>query len=247
MTAGRVVVRARRQLALKFEARAESGASVADRIYAELKKAIVNGVFKPGTPIDKNEIRLRFKASLSPVTMAVNRLGYEQLVVIEPQRGSFVAPIVRDDILQLMSLRRALETEAIAEATRSRSKTLAAMLERNLIYQQASVKSSDIAGFYELDVELHRLIIEASGLRKFNEVLDEVRPHLDRVRLLMLPSPGRMEGTLAEHEAIVAAIASANTRRAEGAMRDHLRRVREEFHTYAIAHPEMFFDAGAKA
>ena len=65
--------------------------------------------------------------------------------------------------------------------------------------------------------------------------------------LLMLPSPGRMEGTLAEHEAIVAAIASANTRRAEGAMRDHLRRVREEFHAYSIAHPEMFFEAGAMA
>jgi DNA-binding GntR family transcriptional regulator len=246
MTAGRAIVRARRQLAPKFEPRAESGASVAERIYVSLKKAIVGGQLSPGTPIDKNEIRLRFKASLSPVTNAVNRLGYEQLVVIEPQRGSFVAPIVRDDILQLMSLRRALETDAIAEATRRRSKTLASALERNLIYQQASVKSSDIAGFYELDVELHRLIIEASGLRKFNEVLDDLRPHLDRVRLLMLPSPGRMEGTLAEHEAIVRGIVSGNVRRAEAAMRDHLRRVSEEFHAYSASHRKMFFEAGAK-
>jgi DNA-binding GntR family transcriptional regulator len=113
----------------------------------------------------QNEIRLRFRASLSPVTNAVNRLGYEQLVVIEPQRGSFVAPIVRDDILQLMSLR------------------------------------------------------PASGLRKFDELLDDLRPHLDRVRLLMLPSSGRMEGTLAEHEAIVKGIVSGNVRRAEAAMR----------------------------
>ena len=43
MTAGRVIVRARRQLAPKFDSRVESGASVADRIYAELKKAIVSG------------------------------------------------------------------------------------------------------------------------------------------------------------------------------------------------------------
>jgi DNA-binding GntR family transcriptional regulator len=247
MTAGRAIVRARRQLGPKFELRAESGASVADRIHADLKKAIVSGELKPGTPIDKNEIRIRFRASLSPVTIAVNRLGYEQLVVIEPQRGSFVAPIVRDDILQLMSLRQALEGDAVAEATRRRSNVLSAALERNLIYQQASVKSSDITGFYELDVELHRLIIDASGLRKFNEVLDDVRPHLDRVRLLMLPSPGRMEGTLAEHQAIIEGIVSGNVRRAEAAMRNHLRRVREEFHAYSAAHPEMFFEPGKKA
>ena len=63
MTTGRVIVRARRQLAPKFDSRVESGASVADRIYAELKKAIVSGELKPGMPIDKNEMRLRFKAN----------------------------------------------------------------------------------------------------------------------------------------------------------------------------------------
>ncbi|CAN5485927.1 GntR family transcriptional regulator [soil metagenome] len=221
----------------KIERREQSGASIAERIYIELKAAIVAGTMGPGTPIDKNEIGMRFGASLSPVTMAINRLGYERLVRVEPQRGSFVAPIVVEDILQLMGLRRALEIEAACTALHRSSTKLIESLDRNLAYQAAAMQMSDIERFYELDVAFHRLIIEASGLWKFNTVLDDVRSHLDRVRFLMLPEPGRMAGTFEEHSGIRAALASRSVARVEKAMRRHLDRVEKEFHLFAKSYP----------
>lgn len=231
--------RSRRKLAPKFEARDPAGASVTERIYAELKAAIVDGSLPPGTPIDKNDIRSRFNASLSPVTAAISRLGYEKLVVIEPQRGSFVAPIVFDDIVQFMSLRRALEVEAVCEATKAPPADLEQRLERNLAYQEAARGVADLNRFYELDVEFHRVIIDASGLWKFNTVLDEVRSHLDRVRLLMLPVRGRMVGTLEEHHDIARAIGSKRVEKAEDAMRKHLERVDQEFRSFAQENPKL--------
>jgi DNA-binding GntR family transcriptional regulator len=231
--------RPRRKLAPKLAQREQSGASVTERIYVELKAAIVDGRLPPGAPIDKNDIRRRFHASLSPVTSAISRLGYEKLVVIEPQRGSFVAPIMFDEIVQFMSLRRALEVEANCETTKSPPKEFTQKLERNLAYQQAARGVSDLNRFYELDVEFHRLIIEASGLWKFNTVLDEVRAHLDRVRLLMLPVKGRMAGTLDEHRDIASAIGSKRIEKAEAAMRKHLDRVDQEFRSFAEENPKL--------
>lgn len=231
--------RPRRKLAPKLSAREQTGASVTERIYAELKEQIVEGALPPGAPIDKNEIRRRFNASLSPVTAAISRLGYEKLAVIEPQRGSFVAPIMVDEIVQFMALRRALEVEAVCEATKRQPADLSQKLERNLAYQEAARGVSDLNRFYELDVEFHRLIIEASGLRKFNTVLDELRAHLDRVRLLMLPVRGRMAGTLDEHRAIASAIGSKRVEKAEAAMRKHLERVGQEFRSFAAANPKL--------
>jgi GntR family transcriptional regulator, rspAB operon transcriptional repressor len=231
--------RPRRKLAPKLEAREQAGASVSERIYAELKDLIVDGSLPPGAPIDKNDIRRHFNASLSPVTAAISRLGYEKLVVIEPQRGSFVAPIMFDEIVQFMALRRALEVEAVCEATKAQVRDLGQWLQRNLAYQEAARNVADLNRFYELDVEFHRIIIEASGLWKFNTVLDEVRAHLDRVRLLMLPVRGRMEGTLDEHRDIAQAIASKRPAKAEAAMRTHLDRVDQEFRSFAEANPKL--------
>jgi DNA-binding GntR family transcriptional regulator len=231
--------RSRRKLAPKFETRDQASASVTERIYAELKASIVDGSLPPGASIDKNDIRARFNASLSPVTAAISRLGYEKLVVIEPQRGSFVAPIVFDDIVQFMSLRRALEVEAVCEATKTPPADLGQRLERNLAYQEAARSVSDLNRFYELDVDFHRIIIDASGLWKFNAVLDEVRSHLDRVRLLMLPVRGRAAGTLEEHHDIATAIRSRDPAKAEDAMRKHLERVDQEFRSFAQENPNL--------
>jgi DNA-binding GntR family transcriptional regulator len=231
--------RSRRKLQPKLAPRDPSGASMSERIYVDLKAAIVAGTLPPGASIDKNEIRRRFNASLSPVTAAISRLGYEKLVVIEPQRGSFVAPIVFDDIVQFMGLRRALEVEAVCEATKNPPADLEQKLARNLAYQDAALGVADLNRFYELDVELHRLIIEASGLWKFNMVLDEIRTHLDRVRVLMLPVRGRMAGTLDEHRAIARAIGSGSVAKAEEAMRKHLERVDQEFRSFAAENPKL--------
>src|SRR3954451_19936756 len=89
--------------------------SKADQIYVSLKNAIISGELLPAATIDKSELCTRFGVSRLPVTTAVNRLAYEGLVLIEPQRGSYVAKIQLDDVIQWMSARRALEVE-IAEA-----------------------------------------------------------------------------------------------------------------------------------
>lgn len=214
--------------------------SKADQIYASLKQAIISGELPPATPIDKNELCARFGVSRLPVTTAVNRLAYEGLVLIEPQRGSYVAKIQLDDVIQWMTARRALEVEIAEECARRLSQDAIDQFGRNLRYQQAAVDGADVAGFMEIDVGFHRLLVEGLAAWRLGEILDSLRSHLDRVRRLLLPEPGRMEATLAEHRAIAEAIAARRPEAAGRSMRAHLDAVLDRLVAFERGQPDFF-------
>lgn len=217
-----------------------AGGSKVDQAYLALKQAIVSGALAPETLIDKNEWCGVFDISRLSITSAINRLAFERLVVVEPQRGSYVAKIRLEDVRQWMLMRRALEMEVVAVCATSMSESAIEGLGQNLAYQQAAIKSADLQGFHELDTRFHRQMAEGLGLARIGEVLDPIRTHLERVRRTLLPEPGRPEGTFMEHEAIHRAIAARQPDRARGEMANHLDRVSRELHAFVFRHPGFF-------
>jgi len=216
--------------------------SKVDQIYGALKLAIVSGELQPETPIDKIELCARFGVSRLSVTTAVNRLAFERLVVVEPQRGSYVSRIRISDVRQWMMIRRALEVEVVGACARDLDGDWIEQLERNMAYQQTAVKSGDLDGFHQLDIAFHRLLIEGLGLDRVGEILESVRTHVDRTRRLLLPEPGRMPATLKEHQAIYRTIADHDPAAAARAMNTHLDRVLRELEVFQERHPNFFTD-----
>jgi DNA-binding GntR family transcriptional regulator len=228
---------------LQRGARIEEGdrrLSKADRVYHSLKEAIVRGELAPGAAIDKPALCDRFAVSRLPVTTAVNRLAYEGLVLIERQKGSYVARIRLDDVLQWMMARRAIEAEVAAEAARRLGPETLEAMRRNLRYEEAAIAATDYDGFLQLDVSFHRQPVDGLGLRRIAEILDGLRAHLDRVRRLLLPEPGRMGTTLDEHRAILDAIERRRPAAAGRAMRRHLDAVIERLVGFERRHPDFF-------
>jgi DNA-binding GntR family transcriptional regulator len=214
--------------------------SKADRVYLSLKQAIVSGGLPPNALIDKIELSTRFQVSRLSVTAAVNRLAFERLVVVEPQRGSYVAKIRLDDARQWMLVRRALEMEVVATCARELPETSIERLGRNIAYQRTALDAGDVQGFHELDTVLHLQLVDALGWSRVAEVLEPVRTHLDRVRRTLLPAPGRMNRTFAEHQEIYRAIAAREPDAARQAMETHLNQVLHELEMFVARHPGFF-------
>jgi DNA-binding GntR family transcriptional regulator len=214
--------------------------SKADHVYNDLKEAILSGALEPGAAIDKLALCERLGVSRFPVSSAINRLAYERLVAIEPQHGSFVAKISVEDVRELMMVRRAVETEIAARAAEKLPREGLEDLERNLRYQQAAVEARDLAGFYSLDVEFHRLLPTHLELVRTAEILDRLRSHLERVRRLLMTPPGRIPKAYAEHNAVAKAIARGNAEAASAAMRDHLAETTRLFENFAKDRPNLF-------
>jgi DNA-binding GntR family transcriptional regulator len=214
--------------------------SKADQVHSAVKRAIVQGELLPGAAIDKAELCRRFGVSRLPVATAINRLAYEGLILIEPQKGSYVSRILIDDVLQWMLVRRAIEVEVAGQAARRLGSDAHEALRRNLRYQEAAFGGDDYDGFLQLYVGFHRLLTDALGLHRVTDTLDTLRTHLDRVRRLLLPQPGRMAATLDEHRAIHEAIERRRAGPAGQAMRRHLDAVIDRLVTFERDHPDFF-------
>jgi DNA-binding GntR family transcriptional regulator len=218
----------------------ERANSKAEQVYGAVKEAILSGELEPGQPIDKLALCERLGVSRFPVSAAISRLAFERLVRVEPQHGSFVARISFADTRERLFIRRALEGEIAAEAARRFDEAGKIALKENLRDGAIAEASGDRPRFYELDVAFHAILTQHLGLGRSGEILDGVREHLERIRRLLMTPAGRMKATIAEHEAIAAAVVDADATRARAAMEAHMIEMTALFETFSRQRPELF-------
>jgi DNA-binding GntR family transcriptional regulator len=90
--------------------------------------------------------------------------------------------------------------------------------------QKALARARDYPAFIRADRELHQRMYEAAGAPDLHALVRQRSGHIDRIRQLHLPVPGKMQQILREHAQIVDAIAAGDAARAGARMRDHLSR-----------------------
>ena len=71
--------------------------SLTELVTENLKERIVSGELDLGSQLSEARIAKELDVSRTPVREAINRLEMEGLLVIEPQRGSFVFNLETDE------------------------------------------------------------------------------------------------------------------------------------------------------
>jgi DNA-binding GntR family transcriptional regulator len=110
---------------------------------------------------------------------------------------------------------------------------------RELVDLQRQVPENEWEQFIELDERFHRTMAESAGKSKAWDVIANMKAHLDRVRYLSTTQKP-MQRLADQHQAVVEAIASGDTGKAEKAIRGHLREVLADLPKVMSARPEMF-------
>jgi DNA-binding GntR family transcriptional regulator len=214
--------------------------SLAQRVHAALREAILTLAIHPGDIIRKPEICEQLGVSRSPVSEAVSRLAVEQLVRVVPQAGTYVARFSLEEIREGAFLREALELAAVEKVAQAVTDEQLILLRRNLRLQQGLVEDRDIAGFYQTDAAMHELILSFTGYRRAAALADTSWVHVNRARQLILPAPGRIEATLVEHRAILSAIEARDPVAARDATRVHLGKLIGFLEPLALSRPDLF-------
>ena len=214
--------------------------SLAHRVYATLREAILTLSLRPGDLIRKPEICEALGVSRSPVSEAVARLAVEHLVQVVPQAGTYVARFALAEIREGAFLREALELAAVELVAGSVTDDQLVLLRRNLRLQAALIEDHDVAGFYRSDAEMHELILGFTGFRRLAVLAEASWVHVNRARQLILPQPGRIEATLVEHLAILAAIEARDPVAAREATRLHLGKLIGILEPLAQNRPDLF-------
>jgi DNA-binding GntR family transcriptional regulator len=219
------------------------GTTVGDGAYVALRTAIVTAQLAPGRRLSENELAGLIGVSRTPVREALLRLRDERLVEVVPQLGTFVTFIDEDAVADAHFVRESLEINALRYAPGALGGDDLGPIEDNLDEQERAATAGDDEAFARLDDELHHLLCDLSGRAVAWRLSERARGQLDRVRRLSLPDAAYRRQMLAEHRAVVAAVAAGDADRAERELRHHLRMVLSSLPDIRRANPEYFQEA----
>lgn len=196
----------------------------APQVFEWLRGSILSLQLAPGTALSRTELAERFELSQTPVRDALLQLAQEGLVDIFPQHATLVSRIDIASATQAHFLRCAIELEVVRTLALAAAEDTA-VLRAKLTAQidlQAALGVADTEEFIASDQAFHRLMYEAAGAPDLYELVRRRSGHLDRLRRLDLPSPGKAERVVRDHRAIVVALAASDADAAQAAMRTHL-------------------------
>jgi DNA-binding GntR family transcriptional regulator len=168
--------------------------------------------------------------SRAPVREALLQLVADGLV--EDDKGKLtVAPIGLREIVDILQVRRAIETEAvhvIAEngwLTNEQKNELATVFERLV----SSVTSDSMIENYKDDDDFHTTIIGFSGNRRMAQMQGQMNLQMQRARWLNIAVPLRQHTSRKEHKEIYEAILDSDESRTVAAVETHLRNSEQSF------------------
>tara|TARA_R100000789_G_scaffold112_2_gene405 strand:+ start:6320 stop:7054 length:735 start_codon:yes stop_codon:yes gene_type:complete len=202
----------------------------ADNIAEALEERIFNGTYPNGERLDEVRLAEQFGVSRTPLREAFQRLALSGLVELIPRRGAFVrqpGPIELMEMFEVMS-----ELEAICgrlAARRITEEALAELRDANSKCK-AAVAANDTDRYYTENERFHRVIYRQSGNGFLEQEAAKLHKRLKPFRRQQLRFRGRMGQSMAEHEAIVAALSAGDSDRAGQVLRDHVAVQGEKFH-----------------
>jgi len=91
----------------------EKNNTISSITYGLIKKDIIFGKLKPSAKLKLDNLKNNYNASLSTIRETLNRLSSEGFVQAEEQRGFFVNPFSKNDLIEISNLRVLLECHAI--------------------------------------------------------------------------------------------------------------------------------------
>lgn len=195
----------------------------APQVFDYLRERIITLEMPPGTLISRAELQDLFGFSSTPVRDALLKLQEEQLVEIFPQHATVVSPIDLQLAQQAHVLRRSIELEAVRTVAMGEARAdIAARLDAVIDSQSDRLARGDLAGFDAGDRDFHRVLFDATDIHSLWLMVRRYSGHIDRIRRLHLPMPGKAERVLREHRAIAAAIRDGDAAGAQAALRTHL-------------------------
>ena len=198
--------------------------TLANEVTASIREAILGGRLAPGARLREESLASSMNVSRGPVREAIVQLQREGLVVVQRNRGTFVARLSAGDVEEVYSLRRAVEGLAVLQAIRHADEVQLQELQ-NIVDTMAAhfargISESEAA---ELDMRFHERIYEAADHRRLLEVWTALR---SQVHILLLArniaDPDFRDVLVSGHQSLLDAILARDEELALARTSEHI-------------------------
>jgi DNA-binding GntR family transcriptional regulator len=190
-----------------------------------LRQRIFTRELEPGSWIDELKIAEAYGISRTPLREALKVLAAEGLVTMKVRRGAYVTEVSERDLSDVYHLLSLLESDAtgvVAEnATESQMEELQTL--HHELETAARPGQEDRERFFGINERFHLRLLEIADNRWRNQMVADLRKVMKLNRHNSLLKSGRIEESLQEHRAIMAALTARNPAGATQRMKEHFR------------------------
>ncbi len=194
-----------------------------EHVHDRLRQAIIAGELPAGTVLNERQAAEQLGVSTTPLKEALRRLESEGLVQTVPRRGVRVT-FDAAQAEEMTLARAALEGMIARVAAGSITPAGVAQLRAVLVDMAEATTAGDADRLIALNERFHDAIHLVSGCRYLQRVLAGQRIYDHAARAFLLSDVAERARALAEHQAIVEALARTHPDDAERAMREHVLR-----------------------
>ena len=181
------------------------------------------GDMEPGAWIDELKLAQEYGISRTPLREAIKVLAAEGLVTMKMRRGAYVTEVNAKDLRDVFHLMAVLEADAAgtvaSTATAAQLQELEAL---HLSLEKAAKDRKDHIRFFTINEAFHVKLLEVANNRWRDQMVADLRKVMKLNRAQSLLKAGRIEESLAEHAAIMAALKKRDAAAAQAAMRMHI-------------------------
>lgn len=202
----------------------KSHAPVRSQAIQNLRKAIVDGRFKPGQRLIERELCQLMGVSRTSVREALRHLEADGLIKVIPNRGTIVAVITVAEAKEIYQIREVMEGLAIRLfAEHAKSSQVATLVHAVEILEKLCLKG-EIKNIINAKNDFYNIILEGCGNKLAHSFIKSLLIRISFLRSLSLSRPGRSMESLQEIKLIVRAIERRDPSAAETASRIHVKK-----------------------
>lgn len=184
-----------------------------------LRQRIFSRALEPGSWIDELRIAEELGISRTPLREALKVLAAEGLVTMKVRRGAYVTEVSEQDLRDVYHLLALLESDAAAVV--ATTATDAQLTDLQALHQELENAVTDRDRFFTMNERFHMRLLALANNRWRDQMVGDLRKVMKLNRHNSLFKSGRLQESLAEHRAIVAALVARKASEAAERMREH--------------------------
>jgi DNA-binding GntR family transcriptional regulator len=184
-----------------------------------LRERIFSHELAPGSWIDELKLAEEYGISRTPLREALKVLATEGLVTMKVRRGAYVTEVSDTDLADVYHLLALLESDAASVVASSATK--AQLKELQSLHDELEKAAGNRERFFEINEAFHMRLLEIANNRWRNQMVADLRKVMKLNRHNSLLKSGRIEESLAEHRALMAALAAGDAQASAQRMREH--------------------------
>ena len=197
-------------------------------VAADLRQRILRGELRPGARPKIDDVATLCDVSHMPVRVALQSLEAEGIVDVYPHRGAVIKAVDAKFVRNALELRAAVEVMLTESCTRLIDKDGLIELERHVQDFESAAGRNDPLGIVDANLRLHDAIGRTADNPEAMRVLARGRLLIQALRVRYGFGPGRVYTVIAEHRALLHAIARKDVRKAGDVARRHCEGARDE-------------------